>query len=242
LPETTSKEQILDLFFPASCLNCGTCGSLLCRRCLAELAGRAAAQYEDRSWQKYPSPAFNDFRAAGDYGGLLKEMVLRLKSSQRPLAAPLSRLMLAAAGNEPAYLAPERVFFVPSEKRKIKQRGFNPAELLAVLIARHLGRPLGRSLYKVKRTLDQDGLSGRQRWVNVEGAFTVAAGSRVHGQVLLVDDVLTTGATSDCCARALIDAGADRVNVLVAARARFNIDGAVMTGFNQIGKIVLKSP
>jgi predicted amidophosphoribosyltransferase len=148
-------------------------------------------------------------------------MVLRLKSSQRPVAVPLSRLMLAAAGNDPVYLAPERVFFVPSEKAKVKQRGYNPAELLALLIARHLGRPLERSLYKARPTLDQNRLSGQQRWANVRGAFMVAADSRVSGRALLVDDVLTTGATADACACALKDAGAESVNVLVAARARF---------------------
>jgi competence protein ComFC len=182
---------------------------------------------------------FSDFRAAGDYGGLLKEMVLRLKSSQRLIAGTLSRLMLAAAGNEPAYLAPDLVYFVPSEKMKVKQRGFNPAELLALLIARHLGRPLERSLCKVKRTPDQDGLNGRQRWTNVQGAFAVSSDCSVHGRVLLIDDVLTTGATADCCARALVDAGADCVNVLVAAWARYNSRGNDSGG---IREIVPKSP
>jgi len=149
-------------------------------------------------------------------------MVLRLKSSQQPLAVPLSRLMLAAAGNEPAYLAPEQVFCVPSEKARVKQRGYNPAELLALLIARHLGRPLELSLLKKRHTLDQDGLSGKERWGNVADAYMVAPDSRVRGKVLLVDDVLTTGATADSCARVLVEAGADRVNVLVAARAIFN--------------------
>ena len=221
MPGTTRSEQLLDLIFPASCLSCGTHGRTLCDGCLAELAGCAATRVEDRCGrQNDPAPAFDGLRAAGDYGGLLKEMVLRLKSSQGQLAVPLSRLMLAAGGNEPAYLAPERVFFVPSERMKIKQRGYNPAELLALLIARHLGRPLERSLRKARHTLDQDSLSGKQRRENVGGAFEAVTDGGVRGKVLLVDDVLTTGATADSCARALIDAGADRVNVLVAARAR----------------------
>lgn len=224
MPGTTCSQQLLDLIFPAPCLSCGAHGRLLCDGCLAELAGRAAVQVEDQcDRQVGPAPAFDGLRAAGDYGGLLKEMVLRLKSSQRLLAGPLSRLMLAAGGNEPAYLAPERVFFVPSEKMKIKQRGYNPAGLLALRIARHLGRPLERSLRKARHTISQDGLSGRQRWENTAGAFVAVTDGGIRGRVLLVDDVLTTGATADSCARALKDAGADCVNVLVAARAKLSL-------------------
>ncbi len=224
MPEATFTEQLLDLVFPVSCLSCGSHGRPLCGRCLAELARHSNAREGNQRWRRQTdrTPASSDIRAIGDYGGLLKEMVLRLKSSQRPLAVPLSRLMLAAAGNEPAYLAPEQVFCVPSEKAKVKQRGYNPAELLAMLIARHLGRPLELSLLKTRHTLDQDGLSGKERWANVADAFMVAPDSRVRGKVLLVDDVLTTGATADSCARVLVEAGADRVNVLVAARAIFN--------------------
>jgi ComF family protein len=221
LPKPTRKEQLFDLVFPASCLSCSTHGQLLCGGCLAELAGLASARVGvcRRHPQECRRPVFDGFRAAGDYGGLIKEMVLRLKSSERPFAVPLSRLMLAAAGNEPAYLAPQQVFCVPSEKSKIKHRGYNPAELLARHVARHLGRPLERSLQKVRRTLDQDGLSGNDRWHNVSGAFAVTSEGGVRPNVLLVDDVLTTGATADACAAALMEAGAERVHVLVAASA-----------------------
>jgi competence protein ComFC len=162
--------------------------------------------------------AFSDFRAAGEYGGLLKQMVLRLKNSSRHFATPLSRLMLAAGGNEPDYLMPDYVCYVPSEKKKIVERGYNPAELLARAIARYLGRPLCHCLNKYRPTLDQDRVTGAQRWENVAGAFAFLPGNIVEGNALLVDDVLTTGATADACARALIKAGASSVHVLVAAR------------------------
>jgi predicted amidophosphoribosyltransferase len=217
----SKKEEILDLVYPTSCLGCGRHGRALCDRCLAALAGRARGQQLDL-WGHCDAavkPAYNGFRAAGEYGGLVKEMVLRLKSSGRPFALPLARLMVAAAGNEPTYLAPDRVFYVPSERAKVLQRGYTPAERLARAIVRHLERPLEHCLVKKRRTADQDGLSGSARWENVSGAFAVLPGGKVRGCALLVDDVLTTGATADSCARAIMEAGADSVHVLVAARA-----------------------
>lgn len=217
----SAGEEILDLVFPTFCVGCGVHGRVVCDSCLAVLAGLVSGKLDDPSWHPCPTgrPAYSGFRAAGVYGGLIKEMVLCLKSSARPFAAPLARLMIAAGGNEPAYLAPDRVFFVPSDRAKLLQRGYNPAELLARLVARHLDRPLETRLEKTRRTADQDGLSGPGRWENLSGAFTVSGGTRVSGRALLVDDVLTTGATADSCSRAIMDAGADSVHVLVAARA-----------------------
>jgi predicted amidophosphoribosyltransferase len=215
------REELLDLVFPARCAGCGGHGKVLCDSCLAALAGLATGEPVGQLRHPCPTgrPAFSGFRAAGVYGGLIKEMVLRLKSSARPFAAPLARLMIAAAGNEPEYLAADRIFCVPSERAKLLQRGYNPAELLARAVAHHLDRPLENCLEKTRRTSDQDGLSGSGRWENVTGAFTVLPGTRLSGRALLIDDVLTTGATADSCSRALMDAGADSVRVLVAARA-----------------------
>jgi predicted amidophosphoribosyltransferase len=215
------REEILDLVFPTCCLGCGAHGRVLCDSCLAVLAGLASGELDDPPWHPCPTgrPAYSGFRAAGVYGGLIKEMVLRLKSSARPFAGPLARLMIAAGGNEPLYLAPDRIFFVPSDRAKLLQRGYNPAELLARSVARHLDRPLENRLEKTRRTADQDGLSESGRWENSSGAFAVFGGTRVSGRALLVDDVLTTGATADSCSRAIIDAGADSVHLLVAARA-----------------------
>jgi predicted amidophosphoribosyltransferase len=157
-------------------------------------------------------------------------MILRLKSSARPFAAPLARLMIVAAGNEPAYLAPDRVFYVPSDRIKLIERGYNPAELLAREVSRHLGRPLEDRLEKTRWTVDQDGLSGPGRWKNVPGAFAVVPGGGVIGRALLVDDVLTTGATADSCCRAIMQAGADSVHVLVAAHAILRTEMASLRG------------
>lgn len=126
--------------------------------------------------------------------------------------------MVVSAGNEPGYLTPASICYVPSTREKVARRGYNPAMMLARRVARHLGRPLFRGLVKVRPTLDQDTVAGTDRWENVAGAFEVAHGLAPRGSVLLVDDVLTTGATAHACSRALLDAGASRALVLVAAR------------------------
>ena len=214
-------EQVLDLVFPTVCLGCGKGGGrILCEGCLARIAS-SCNPVELDSHRDYPEhyPRLNGFRAAGPYLGVIRELVLSLKSCGRPFAFPLARLMVAAAGNDPDYVAPKAIYYVPSERSKIKERGHNPAEVLACAVSTLLGRPLSHSLEKIKATEDQDRLPAALRWGNVSGAFRCVPGFKAHGSVLLIDDVLTTGTTARACAGALLDAGADAVHVLVAARA-----------------------
>lgn len=213
------REELLDLLFPAYCIGCDAPGKVVCRRCLSGLVQSGPLE-EAPPLRENGSPlSFNGVRAACAYGGLAREMILRLKSSGRPLATPLSVLMLAAAGNDPSFLAPDCVCFVPSQPGSVAQRGFNPAEMLARLVSRSLGRPLCDCLAKSRATPDQDSVSAVERWTNVAGTFGAMGSLRPGDRVLLVDDVLTTGATADACAGALLRAGAASIHVLVAARA-----------------------
>jgi len=111
---------------------------------------------------------------------------------------------------------------VPLHRRRLLSRRYNQAALLAQALARLTGRPaVLDGLRRVRATASLGHKSGAQRRAEVAGAFQVRA-SRVailtDARVLLVDDVLTSGATADACARALLDAGAARVDVLAAAR------------------------
>ena len=126
--------------------------------------------------------------------------------------------MLAAAGNDPDYLLPLAVCSVPSTREKVARRGYNQARLLAQTYADLVGVPFLDGLRVEKKAADQDRVPGSSRWANVAGAFA-AVGPVPDGRVLLVDDVLTTGATADACSRCLLDAGARSVKVLVVARA-----------------------
>jgi ComF family protein len=110
---------------------------------------------------------------------------------------------------------------VPLHRRRERQRGFNQAALLAERVAAVAGARLGgRNCVRVRDTAPQTGLRGAERRKNVRGAFAVPRPEKVRGlRLLLVDDVLTTGATADSCARALLAAGAKGIWVLTLARA-----------------------
>jgi ComF family protein len=126
-------------------------------------------------------------------------------------------LVLEAAARAP--LDAELVVPVPLHPARLRQRGFNPAALLARALARARGVPLApRALERVRDTPSQTGLHRRARARNVAGAFRVRPGARIPARVWLVDDVVTTGATLREAARALRRAGARRVIALCAAR------------------------
>jgi ComF family protein len=109
---------------------------------------------------------------------------------------------------------------VPLHWRRLWARRFNQSAALAKVISQASGIPvLGNALKRVKPTVQQVGLTASERALNVQGAFAVPDRSSVAGRTLiLIDDVLTSGATIDACARALNRAGAAAVDVLVFAR------------------------
>lgn len=110
---------------------------------------------------------------------------------------------------------------VPLHLRRLRWRGFNQAAMLAVAVARRLDRPLDlRSLVRVRETPPQTQQNRSERSRNLRRAFAVRRPARVASRrILLIDDVMTTGATADECARTLLAAGARRVDVLTLARA-----------------------
>ncbi len=109
---------------------------------------------------------------------------------------------------------------LPLDWRRRWARGFNQSELLAREVARRWGAPLARPVRRTRATAPQAGLTRAERRVNVGGAFAVRRPEAVRGlRVLLIDDVLTTGATASACAGALKRAGARSVTILTLARA-----------------------
>jgi ComF family protein len=162
-------------------------------------------------------PAFDWARAAGLYAGPLRDAVQRFKFGRRPaLARPLAALVLeqcAAAVPPRAVLVP-----IPLARERERERGFNQAALVAERVARGLGAPVReRWLARTRATAPQTELDAAERRANVRGAF-VASTAAAGADVVLVDDVLTTGATAGECARALRAAGAASVGLLTVAR------------------------
>jgi ComF family protein len=158
---------------------------------------------------------FDEAFCFGAYGGTLRELIHLFKYQRmRGLAEPLGALLANALPRDKRY---DAVTAVPLHWRRRWQRGFNQADLLGKVIARRRGIRRMKLLGRGWATRAQAGLSNSQRRENVSGAFR--ARRNVAGlRILLIDDVMTTGATASACARALKRAGAKSVSVLALAR------------------------
>lgn len=167
-------------------------------------------------------PVYARARAVARFeDGPVRQLVHRLKYHDRmELAEPLGAWM-ARAGDE-LLAGADLLVPVPLHRRQLMWRQFNQAHVLAMAVARACGKRVDPFLLRrVKRTTPQVGLSRAQRATNVQGAFAVPEEARplVEGRaIVLIDDVLTSGATINAAARALLRAGAARVDVLVFAR------------------------
>jgi ComF family protein len=163
-------------------------------------------------------PPFDYARAAGAYAGALRDALHAFKfGGKRALARPLGDLVIEQCGG---LLGPhvDALVAVPLTRARERERGFNQAALLASHLAAASGLPVKpRWLSRRHRTRSQTELTADERRANVAGAF--AASPRVAGaHVLVVDDILTTGATAGECARTLRGAGARAVGVVAVAR------------------------
>jgi ComF family protein len=166
-------------------------------------------------------PAYRRARAAVGYDEIARVLIHALKYGDRLDLAPTLGAWMAQAGAgllaEADALVP-----VPLHWRRLWARRFNQSAALSEVISRHSGIAVSYgALRRTRSTAQQVGLTASERATNVQGAFRVPASGRpeVHGRrLILIDDVLTSGATSDACARALLRAGAAHVDVLVFAR------------------------
>jgi ComF family protein len=166
-------------------------------------------------------PAFSRARSAVRYDDVARTLVHALKYQDRTDLAPAMGRWMARAGKELLGEA-DMLVPVPLHWRRGWSRRYNQSGALARVISRQSGaRVAAESLRRVRATEQQIGLSRAQRASNVQGAFKVVADrmADIQGRrVILVDDVLTTGATVDACARALLRAKAAQVDVLTFAR------------------------
>ena len=157
----------------------------------------------------------------GSYEGVLRELIHLYKYGRvKTLARPLAGLLARALPRDECF---DAVTPVPLHWRRLWSRGFNQSELLARALARGSGIPMVRALRRTRSTASQAGLGGSARRKNVAAAFRVRrlgglARKLAGRRILLIDDVLTTGATATACANALKGAGTARVAVLTVAR------------------------
>src|SRR5262245_22960630 len=166
-------------------------------------------------------PAYQRARAAVRYDDIARTLVHSLKYQDRTDLAPTMGRWMARAGHELLSEA-DALIPVPLHWRRSWSRRYNQSGALARIVGREARLPvIGNALQRVRPTLQQIGLSKSERALNVQGAFKVPLEKRssVQGRrIVLVDDVLTSGATVDACARALLRARAAQVDVLVFAR------------------------
>ena len=164
-------------------------------------------------------PVFDRARAVARYDGTARELVHRLKYGDRPELAKAMGRMMAAAGAE-LFADAALILPVPLHPWRLWSRRFNQAMALSREVARRSGlRCDGLVLHRRKNTRPQVGLTRAERAANLQGAFHVPDNRRLLGErVILVDDVLTTGATANAASRALLRGGASRVDVLTFAR------------------------
>ena len=210
-----------DLLFPAdvACLCCGAAlapgEAQLCEACADVLNALEARQQAIEAATVRALPAGISYvHAAYPYEGVAKRLIRVLKFDHvRDAALPLARAMSMLPAGEEDVIVP-----VPTTRRRLRMRGFNQSALLAEHIGRTLGMRVEKALVRVESRRPQTGLSAAARRENLAGCM--AAGEAVSGKrILLVDDVVTTGATIREAARALRHAGAESIRVFAAARA-----------------------
>jgi ComF family protein len=235
---------LVSVFFPAGCRICErllTTASRvpICDDCLesfervsgilCEVCGRPLPGLARNLEQPLICPACQDKTYAFDcarsfavYQGALVRAILLLKFEQmEPLGAWFAQRLAELANIEGEKLAADVVVPVPLHRDRERERGYNQAALISKPLAKRLRLPhKAVLLMRTRARPDKQVLSLEERWESVRGAFATRPGSQVDKlRVLLVDDVLTTGATLDACARALREAGAKSVAGLTIARA-----------------------
>lgn len=206
----TLLDQIVSVLAPFNCLSCGQENWLLCPTCRLKLAPVPAA---------WAGNLVDNIYATTLYTGLAKELI-RITKFERAQAGLVEVADLMATQAQSLNLGPNTILVpVTTTPLRRRQRGYDQAVLLTKHLARQLGRTHQNVLIRLK-PVRQLGASRTLRLQQLTGAYMVSRPEIVANQhILLVDDVVTTGATLESAASALLVAGAESVNALVFAKA-----------------------
>ena len=229
--------DLLDFIYPS---RCGVCGrelsredAVICAGCWQTLSCIAAPFCPRCGLPTSPlnllcsacevrDHVFSFARSYGPFDETFQKIIHLFKYSRKlSLSKPLAALMGATVRGDARYSPMEALIPVPLHSVKCRARGYNQSELLARDLSRITGLPLlDKVLVRAINTQSQSKLNLSARVENVQDAFRIKGSRQIQDRrIVLVDDVLTTGATADACARTLLRAGAAQVSVVTIARA-----------------------
>ncbi len=232
-------KSFLDLLYPRRCMGCGVSSPetfrYVCWDCWSDaarveppfcaLCGDPVAGAVDHDFICYScsaeTPAFDGARSAVRYDGVVGEALRQLKYEKALWLAPdMAKLLHNCVDAEYPGCTFDLLVPVPLHHVRRRTRGYNQSAILAHELGRRIGSPVAsRLLKRIRPTATQTNLTAKQRLSNVVGAFQHGREKRLAGRrVLLVDDVMTTGATVNACAKTLKEGGAASVHVVTAAR------------------------
>lgn len=232
----TIYAQALDWFFPPRCAGCKRLGAHWCADCQANarqivdpycsLCGFPLAADQECPICKHERFAFDAARSWARYEGNLRQAILNLKHRRNELLAAQLARSLADLVEEDWPV--DMIVPVPLAPLRLAERGYNQTELLAASLGAALSLPVIYSALKRRHeTLPQVGLNPSQRRKNLRGAFVADINPIAGKTILVMDDILTTGATLDAASHALKQAGARRVYALSLARTMLERDSTV---------------
>jgi ComF family protein len=232
-------KRFLDMIYPRSCLGCGLSApetfryicwdcwtnttrveAPFCSQCGDPVAGTIDHDFVCYSCSAV-TPSFDGARSAARYDGVVGEALRQLKYEQALWLVPdLAHLLHNCLGAEYPGLHFDTIVPVPLYRVRRRERGYNQSGLLATALGRIMACPVGSGLIRrIRPTATQTNLTAKERISNVGNAFKHGKTRRlVNRRILLVDDVMTTGATVNACAKALKKGGAASVHVVTAAR------------------------
>ena len=223
--------KLLDVLFPPRCAGCGTWGDRFCASCfeitpriekpICQICGDPVRHSKDIVCRRCSSQgmAFSCVRSWALFKDPIQSAIHQLKYRQdRGLGEVLARPLVEIL--QTYHWPIDLILPVPLDSARRRERGYNQAALLARPVSWRMGIPYSdKSIKRIKQTRQQVGLSLPERQTNLAGAFKADRKRVAGGNILIVDDVITTGSTMDACAQALIDAGANKVYGITLARS-----------------------
>lgn len=210
-------EFVLNFLFPPACSVCGKLDkNWLCPKCekrVERLEKSCVVQIENKKYEK--------LLYLFQYESLVRKLILRYKFSSKAYLNHFFANRIAQNEQNSRLLKEyDMIIPVPMHKKKMQKRGYNQTELVANELEKSLGIPMRKDiLSKVVNTTTQSKLGGKARQSNIQHAFFIKNDVEVENKkIILLDDIYTTGATSEECSRVLKEAGAREVLVLVLAK------------------------